>query len=225
MSLRTRLPLAVGIVALLGLVVADLATYSALRSFLYGRVDQSLAAAHVPIEQRRGEYTGPGGSGTGPPGTSTFVQVRDGAGHVVQDVPATTFEEHAIEPRLPARITDLRPSPKPGEAVRYFTAPSRTSDGPDFRVRVSSLDNGGQLVIGLPLTDADSTWHHLRNVMLAVTGGVLAAALLIGWWLVRLGLRPLRAIEATAGAIAGGDLERRVPATRPAPRSAGSPAR
>jgi two-component system, OmpR family, sensor kinase len=33
----------------------------------------------------------------------------------------------------------------------------------------------------------------------------------IGWWLVRLGLRPLRDIERTAGAIAEGHLDERVP--------------
>src|SRR6185312_16397155 len=33
----------------------------------------------------------------------------------------------------------------------------------------------------------------------------------LGWWLVRVGLRPLKEVEATADAIAEGDLDRRVP--------------
>ena len=43
MSLRLRLLLAVGAIAIVALVVADFATYSALRSSLYKQVDQSLA--------------------------------------------------------------------------------------------------------------------------------------------------------------------------------------
>ena len=38
-----------------------------------------------------------------------------------------------------------------------------------------------------------------------------SVALLCGWWLVRIGLRPLRAVEATAGSIAAGELDQRVP--------------
>ena len=50
LSLRARLLIAVAAVALVGLVVADVATYTALRSFLVDRVDESLAAAHTPLD-------------------------------------------------------------------------------------------------------------------------------------------------------------------------------
>ena len=43
MSLRLRLLLAVGAIAIIALVVADFATYSALRTSLYNQVDQQLA--------------------------------------------------------------------------------------------------------------------------------------------------------------------------------------
>ena len=49
MSLRLRLLLAVGAIAIVALVVADFATYSALRSSLYNQVDQELAAAPVHL--------------------------------------------------------------------------------------------------------------------------------------------------------------------------------
>ena len=49
LSLRARLLLAVAAVALVGLVAADIATYTALRSFLVDRVDESLTAAHQPL--------------------------------------------------------------------------------------------------------------------------------------------------------------------------------
>ena len=42
MSLRTRLLIAIGVIALVALAVADVVTYSSLESFLYQRVDQQL---------------------------------------------------------------------------------------------------------------------------------------------------------------------------------------
>ena len=47
MSLRLRLLVAVGLISIVALVVADFATYSALRSSLYQQVDQQLAG-HRP---------------------------------------------------------------------------------------------------------------------------------------------------------------------------------
>src|SRR5207248_7991630 len=45
MSLRTRLVLVLGTLAVVGLLAADLATYYSLRSFLVTRVDNSLVAS------------------------------------------------------------------------------------------------------------------------------------------------------------------------------------
>ena len=75
--------------------------------------------------------------------------------------------------------------------------------GPEFRVRASVLPDGRQLIVAVPLSSTYTTLHHLLLIELAVTGGALVLAGRIGWWLVRLGLRPLRDIERTAGAIAG----------------------
>jgi two-component system, OmpR family, sensor kinase len=44
-----------------------------------------------------------------------------------------------------------------------------------------------------------------------VTAGALVLAMAGGWWLVRLGLRPLEDVERTADSIAAGNLDQRVP--------------
>ena len=62
-----------------------------------------------------------------------------------------------------------------------------------------------------PLGDQNSTLHTLFLTELAVTAGALVLALAGGWWLVRLGLRPLEDVERTADSIAAGDLDQRVP--------------
>jgi two-component system OmpR family sensor kinase len=112
-------------------------------------------------------------------------------------------------PKLPKRITGLKQSGE-GEPVRYFTVPSVNAGGPHFRVRVSTRD-GIQRIVALPFNGVSGTLNRLFNIELAVTGGALVAAVLLGWWLVHVGLRPLRRIEDTAEAIAEGDLDRRVP--------------
>ena len=67
------------------------------------------------------------------------------------------------------------------------------------------------LLVALPLDEVSRTLHQLFVIELVVTGAALLAAIGLGLWLVRLGLRPLRDIETTASSIAGGDLSLRVP--------------
>ena len=55
MSLRLRLLAAVGLIAIVALVVADFATYSALRNSLYNQVDQELAIERVAQRRVGGE--------------------------------------------------------------------------------------------------------------------------------------------------------------------------
>ncbi len=61
MSLRLRLLLAVGAISIVALVVADFATYSALRSSLYNQVDQQLAQHRpdVPVDVATGNVVVP----------------------------------------------------------------------------------------------------------------------------------------------------------------------
>src|SRR5207302_3981191 len=140
MSLRLRLLLAVGAVALLALVAADVATYRYLESFLYQRVDQSLESSHFGLE-RTGGGAGPrpgndGSEREGPPpegfataAPGTFVQVRDGSDHVASSVPARLPGGKQLTPRLPGHITGLKGG-GPGEPTRYLTAGSVDAGGP-----------------------------------------------------------------------------------------------
>lgn len=99
---------------------------------------------------------------------------------------------------------------------RAETVPN-TADGPPWRViSVPILDRVtgatvGSMTLGLPL------YSVARTVSGFVRGVVVVDILLIGlgavlaWVVVRRSLRPLREIEATAGAIAAGDLSQRIP--------------
>src|SRR5262249_37624413 len=84
--------------------------------------------------------------------------------------------------------------------------------GGSYRVRapIEANTRNRLLIIATPLNELNSTLPRLLLIELAVTAIVLAAMTALGLWIVRLGLRPLDEIEATAAAIAGGDLSRRV---------------
>jgi two-component system OmpR family sensor kinase len=200
LSLRSRLLLAVGAVAIVALTVADVATYSALRSFLYQRVDQSLDGAHLDVERALDGHGPPGERAVATLAPGTYVEVRDVSGNVVATTKGHIGGGEQVVPKLPARIDGFQDTNGPGEPNRYLTVGS-VEGSSTFRARASLLRGGGTLVLALPLV----------GVELVVTVAGLLAAVLLGWWLVKVGLRPLADVEVTAGAIAEGDLERRVP--------------
>lgn len=222
MSLRIRLLLAVGAVALIALLVADVATYSALRSFLFTQIDQSLVVHQPPANHNPGTEGTPRTFPLNPYGSSHegfprspilggFREVRTSSGVVIKN--SITYDQengHSYSPRLPNHITGFTVQPDGIRAV-YFTTQSVQSGGPSFRVRASLLGDGNEFIVAAPLDATNSTLNRLLIIELTVTGVALIAAVLLGWWLVRVGLRPLEEVERTAESIAEGELDNRVP--------------
>jgi two-component system, OmpR family, sensor kinase len=229
-SLRTRLLIAIGIIALVALVAADVATYSALENFLYQRVDQQLDQLHGVYEQRAnngltltcfepGAVPGgaPVGGLGGNPGTGPLpdlqvpaTEIRTSSGVVAGQVCPAYVNGTRYTPSIQGSVTGFSRAPD-GSEVAYFDAPSVQNGGPQFRVRASTLVDGQLLIVAQPLGDTASTLHRLFLIELAVTAGAIIVALLGGLWLVRLGLRPLREMERSAELIAAGNLTERVP--------------
>jgi two-component system OmpR family sensor kinase len=192
--------------ATVGLVAADVATYSALSSFLVDRTDGSLDESARSVS-RPGHDDDEGRPA--PPGT--FVQVRSLDGKtVVATLPGASLPgEEAPSPALPSAIEPPEGS-NGHEAVAYFTV-AGSDDGSRYRVRASIEDGAnGMLVVATSLADVDSTLHRLLLIELVVTAIVVGGIAGLGLWVVRLGLRPLGEIEDTAAAIAAGALSRRV---------------
>ena len=214
MSLRLRLLLAVGLVAGLALLAADAATYTALRTSLYHRVDQSLDTSSNGIEQILLSSGMPRDASVLGLAPGTTVEARDAAGNILA-APMVVREPGGRTdlPALPADIGGLSASPvgaRSGAAVS-FNVRSTDAGGPLFRVRASALPGGLQLIVATPLTDTIDTLHRLLAIELAVSAGALVIAAGLGWWLVRVGLAPLAEVKQTAAAIADGQLDRRVP--------------
>jgi two-component system OmpR family sensor kinase len=216
LSLRARLVLGVIVLCAVGLAAADVATYASLRSFLVERTDESLQELQRAAE--REFHHGCDDPGRRPPrgaSPSDFVQLRslDGTVLCTREAPGYAGAATPSPPDLPATIE----APEGGgpDAASSFTV-SAQDGGDRYRVR-ASVDpfDSTLVVVATSLADVDATLRRLLWIMLLVTAAVLAALAAVGLWVVRLGLRPLDAIETTAAAIAAGDLSRRVERAEP----------
>ncbi len=126
--------------------MADVATYTALRSFLLQRVDQQLAAARVPAaialndELSGGEPHPPAPGGEAALPSGTYVAFIDASGTLHDRV----FSYGGPEPSKPLLPEALGTEP--------FTTGAVAAGGPRYRVQATQVSNG-VLVVGIPLTE------------------------------------------------------------------------
>jgi two-component system OmpR family sensor kinase len=225
-SLRARLLVLLVVLATVGLAAADFASYRALHDYLYDRVDQQLESAVVPLSirlshqaQDEGEpgFGGPGpgfeSDGGKPPAPSgglpsgTYGELETADGEVLAHTPARLFGEELPLPRIPADVQPTRPQ----EGVAPVTVGERGGGSEEFRAAAVTVGaNGLTAVVAVPLGDTNATLSRLALIELVVSAAILLALGVAAWWLIGLGLRPLRRMGEVAGQIAAGDLSRRV---------------
>jgi two-component system OmpR family sensor kinase len=229
MSLRARL--IIGLVALAGtgLVLAAAITYAEQRSLLHQQADRQATAAvndvrvrldgadrpPIPLHRPGNGPAGlpgpdgdePGGRGRNLAPAGTYGVERDASGKTVGAPVVLGLGDRSTAPstpNLPARLS-----------LGDRTTVGSTPEGEHYRVYAGPRAGGGITIVAVPFTLATATLDQLLLVEALVIGGVLLALALAAWWIVRLGLRPLTRIGETAGAIAGGDLARRVEPAEP----------
>ena len=212
LSLRARLVLAVIALATVGLAVANVVTYTSLRSFLLDRTDQELRESISGIARELEHGCPSDGRPVRGVAPGTTIQLRAADGTVVCSLQAAGFGEVVPPgPDLPAEIAP--PEGRGPGSERTFTVSAVEGDG-RYRVLVSH-EREGVLIVASSLADVDATLGRLIRIEVVVTALVLGALALLGLWLVGVGLRPLDAIGATAAAIADGDLSERVKRAEP----------
>jgi signal transduction histidine kinase len=201
-SLRTRVMAAAALlVALTSLVTAVLGT-SLLRSYLLSRSDAQLrdfAKVASRIVERQQLQPGDSSSRSQALPTQFLVEVIGSGGKIsVAGGPLGATDGLRLSA---AQLSDT---------ATPFIASSAGAPGGSWRVLVQRLSSGGHLVIAYSLGGLDSTVARLE--LADALAGAVAVVLLagIGLPLVRASLAPLARIEATAAAIAGGDLSRRI---------------
>lgn len=187
-----------------GLLLAGILSATLLRQFLVEQVDTKLTAqgqitAEMSLSQMVvGERRGPGPTdyavqidvdGDSTVTVGEWVAARYG----VPNLPHLTAEE--------ARATGREP----------FTVTAEGSSATWRAVAYPIQGDVGSVVVALPLGDVEQTTRQMTMVLLASGAAIVVVAALAGALAVRRSLRPLRQIEATAAAIAAGDLSQRVP--------------
>ena len=221
LSLRDRLLAGLVVLVALGLVAFGVANYTALRGFLYQRVDDQLRSgrgiAYGQLFQDQGGRGFPGGARGGPGGPlgpqlppGSYAAAVDGSGSVVRD--------HVFEfGDTSSTARPVLPNPLPRgtqDAPALLTVPG-TGGVAEYRLLVEAAPGTDDtLVLAIPLADVDSTLTQLLQLEALLGAIVLLLLSLFALWMIRVGLRPLERMGETAAAIAAGDLSRRVaPAT------------
>ena len=230
MSLQRRLVAVMSILLVVGLLVADVVTYVSVRSFLYGRADDTLASSealafnYVAYNTERKTPLSPADLSRHV-SPDVYVLIIDHAGKVVISRPSGSPTKPDPRPLLSASVpVQDSPDITSREFGRYGGTfrpnPNAVIVGsardPDGRYRVVAVSvPQGTMYIALSLNPTNDTLASLRRVEGLATVAVLAIMVGLALWLIRRGLRPLRKMAETADAIASGDLTRRVPEEKP----------
>jgi two-component system OmpR family sensor kinase len=208
-SIRARVLAATLGLVLVGLVASAGAIYGALQWVLVVRLDQQLNSVEQPVVSAMRQLNHEQQlAGVVPPGS--FVKLFDSQGSEIYSFSKSQVGDPAPRPTLPSSLPN---SPTP------FNVGSKVVGDPGYRAeawQVSFESPGilplqyGQLLIGFSLRDTTTTLHYLLLIEGLVGAATLAAVGAVGFWIVRLGLRPLDRMAATASRITAGDLTQRV---------------
>lgn len=206
LSLRTRVLAGMGAVVIT-LVVVAFAITSLTRQHLTHQIDDNLRrAAESESQTYPGEPDNPNRPTPPRPRLANYIEGRcdeDGFEWIYEPVLSASGTPPDVECEA---LADMFAN----GSVRTL----RGEDGRQWRA-IATVENQRLAVLGLPLDDVRDTVRRLiavEAIALAATAVVLG---LVSWWVIRLGIRPVKQMTTTAAAIAAGDLSQRVPDLAP----------
>lgn len=206
------------VLSALGIGVADFAAYTALKSYLIGRLDDQLNAVaggsflrldRAGIEPDRADDDGdePGRPLRKVP-SAISVTLLDPSGTIIGRLGGELNTE-----RVERVVAGITPSVVAAKKGKPFTI---IRDKAHFRVLARLLPSGaGSAIAALSLEDVERTLGRLQILFLFIGLLVLLLVGVVSRVAIRLSMKPLTAIEGTAEAIANGDLSARLPDAKP----------
>ncbi|MEZ5373479.1 MAG: HAMP domain-containing sensor histidine kinase [Microthrixaceae bacterium] len=217
MPLRSRLLAGIAVIAVV-LAIVTVAITQITEDNLLKQVDQQLAQAITPIRdsddigKSRGSDADTEDGGHEEPGpkslSSLYVgQVSDG--RVSTLLTPTLGGGDGSPPVLDAQVA---------EAAADRRTPYTVGAGDSTRYRVLSYrDDRTDVVttLAMPLDTVDAAVDDLIRVEAIGVLVILAALAALAWWVIRLGIRPVKSMTQAASTIAAGDLSHRVPDADP----------
>ncbi|MCU1542822.1 MAG: hypothetical protein JWM50_687 [Microbacteriaceae bacterium] len=205
-TLRRRL--VVGIVALLAAVsvVVGAVSVLTLNDTLVSKLDDQVVSASGRFQNTADGPGGGGRPGAGeaaplaglPPGTVAGYSSGD---DVVAVVLGEQLQATALTAEQNAALTRLAASSEP-------TTIDLGGDLGEYRFVLTDVESGPSVLIGMSLAEVHSTVNQLLTVVVLVTLAGLAAAFAVGTAIVRVALRPLERVVATASHVSELPLER-----------------
>ena len=224
-SLRNRLTAGVLALSAIGFIGAGLVVERSLHSYLIGQIDEQLLSVVGGTSQRLNQAGIVNDDEVNPNGeeenderrqgraasatplnripTSTSVTVLDQSGAFVGGLGGDLNAN---------RITDFIGGWTPEVVAAFGDEPfTLETRGPDFRVITQALPSSiGTVVVAQSLADFDKTTHRIGRIFLLIGFLVLLLIAFAARQVIKISMKPLENVEATAEKIAAGDLTARL---------------
>ena len=223
-SLRNRLTAGVLTLSAIGFIGAGLVVERSLHSYLIGQIDEQLLSVVGGTSQRLNQAGIVNDDEVNPNGeedderrqaraasatplnripTSTSVTVLDQSGAFVGGLGGDLNAN---------RITDFIGGWTPEVVAAFGDEPfTLQTPGPDFRVITQALPSSvGTVVVAQSLADFDKTTNRIGRIFLLIGFLVLFLIAFAARQVIKISMRPLENVEATAEKIAAGDLSARL---------------
>ena len=223
-SLRNRLTAGVLTLSAIGFIGAGLVVERSLHSYLIGQIDEQLISVVGGTSQRLNQAGIVNDDEVNPNGdedderrqgraasatplnripTSTSVTVLDQSGGFVGGLGGDLNAN---------RITDFIGGWTPEVVAAFGDEPfTLQTPGPDFRVITQALPSSvGTVVVAQSLADFDKTTNRIGRIFLLIGFLVLFLIAFAARQVIKISMRPLENVEATAEKIAAGDLSARL---------------
>ncbi|MEY4498250.1 MAG: hypothetical protein RJA40_355 [Actinomycetota bacterium] len=224
-SLLNRLTLGVVLLSTMGFVASDIAAQSLLRNYLTKEVDKellSITGGSIPRLERAGIESDDDDLGgarhreraeANPTPlrnipTSTSVTLIGPGGIVLGQIGGDLNS---------TEITSYLSGITPDKIAKYGDRPFTIEiPGSDFRVVSRALPSGlGRVVVAQSFENIDRTLKRLQGLFILIGLAMIFFIALASRKVIKVGLKPLANVEATAERIASGDLTARLPDIKP----------
>ena len=216
-SLRNRLTVGVLVLSAIGFIGAGVGAQALLKDYLINQVDDQLLSVVNGTADRLdqagiardddGDDRGPQAARATTPlnrvPTSISVTVLDPFGNLVGGIGGDLNSN---------QVTDYVMGLLPGQVAAFGSKPfTIEAPGADFRVATTVLPSSlGSVIVAQSLSDFDKTTRQIGTIFLIIGGLVLLFIAFASRQVIKLGMKPLEKIEATAEKIAAGDLSARL---------------
>ena len=216
-SLRNRLTVGVLVLSAIGFIGAGVGAQALLKDYLINQVDDQLLSvvngtadrldqagiARDDDDDDRGPQAARATTPLNRVPTSISVTVLDPFGNLVGGIGGDLNSN---------QVTDYVMGLLTGQVAAFGSKPfTIEAPGADFRVATTVLPSSlGSVIVAQSLSDFDKTTRQIGIVFLIIGGLVLLFIAFASRQVIKLSMKPLEKIEATAEKIAAGDLSARL---------------